>query len=698
MEHMTAFKPRGRLLAAIATAIFFVAAFVRGAGLFESAPPFEIPKLDHITINGDASAWGDRGFRVDVMADTSTTRPWNFESAFRLGWDDEGLLVLATVSDETPIESADGKQLAQGDSLDVMLSDNGDTPDGVEVIVAPGRMRDFSTSRQQVIVRRAVPTTQPETVTAESACRTVPGGYVAEMRIPWSGIHMTANPGELAGVQVIVHKGIGPGEKFDALWYPAAGPASPSNVYAVRLSDRPSPPIRAAAFADYQRFRRARIFVTAATQPSGNIDGCTVTTPGLLPISPQMSQVGQHLAAQSWLPMPPPGQTYPFIRVQVGRTLLPELHLPDPQPARAQEFAGQDIHFASYVFEGRQFPKCDFANPALVEDLIGPYTLVPHFCDSAGTEVTTAETPGRYAALVDVRGEDGRVYKRFATLLRLKDDSTLESAMDAISAGTSDPSTEQLNNFVTRKMAAVFEHDPESVPLLAWIEERQGAPSSDPWPTPEAAQDHWLFDLKVRGHMLDKRYYLTLPPAYGRGPQTSWPLLVFLHDRPDAGENLDRYRSSATARLFTGKRVSPFVLLMPQSATRETFNPWTIMTMIDEVRHKYRIDDDRIYIAGVGSGSTAAWQTAGDFPDRFAAVVAAGGRTEEALVPRLRNTPAWIFAMEKDPTVPLPSASKFTALPDFSHHLVERVYGDQKVFDWLLTQTRVTTQAQTTRP
>jgi pimeloyl-ACP methyl ester carboxylesterase len=684
---------------AMSAALIFACALARAAGPYEAAPPYEIPKLDHIAIDGDPSDWQDNGFRVDVMADTATTRPSNFETSFRLGWDDRGLLVLATVSDNTPIESADGKQLAQGDSLDVMLSDNGDTPDGVEVIVAPGRSKEFATSRQQVIVRRAVPTTQPEIIAAETACRSTSEGYTAEARVPWSAIHMTANPGELAGVQVIVHDGFAPGQKFDAVWFPTAGPASPGAVYAVRLSDRPSPAIRAAAFADYQRFRRARVFVTAATQPSGNLEGCTITTPGLPPMSPQMSQMGHHLAAQCWLPMPAPGQAYPFIRVQVGRTLLPELHLPDPTQARAEAFIAQDIRFASYVFDSPQFPTCDFANPALVEDLIGPYTLIPHFYDSAGSQVTTAETPGRYAAMIDVRTDDGKTYKRFATLLRSKDDDSLASAMESFSAaGTADPGTAQLNTFITRKMSAVFQHDPDSVPLLAWLQERQSAPSSDPWPTPEAAQDEWLFNLKVKTHTLDKRYYVIQPPTYNRDPQFRWPLLVFLHGQADAGENIDRYKSGHTARLFSGKRVGPFVVLLPQSATRDPFNPWTVMAMIDEVRHKYRIDDARIYITGVDSGSTAAWQTAADFPGRFAAAALAGGRLDPAVAPRLQSTPMWILAESKDPALTLGDIDRFTAVPEFPHNLAERVYTNPQLFNWLLAQKCELPMSATTRP
>src|SRR6185436_7961282 len=73
------------------------------------------------------------------------------------------------------------------------------------------------------------------------------------------------------------------------------------------------------------------------------------------------------------------------------------------------------------VFSSAQFPAIDFDQPALAKEQLGPVTLSTKFYDSEHRQVTTADKPGRYGAVVDVTSPSGKSYRKRITLFRLPD-------------------------------------------------------------------------------------------------------------------------------------------------------------------------------------------------------------------------------------------------------------------------------------
>jgi hypothetical protein len=74
---------------------------------------FSVPHLDGIVVDSDPADWGDRGFRVDIMTgeDGKILPVDDLDAAFRLGWDDQGLLLLLTVDDDAALEFSDVEEL-----------------------------------------------------------------------------------------------------------------------------------------------------------------------------------------------------------------------------------------------------------------------------------------------------------------------------------------------------------------------------------------------------------------------------------------------------------------------------------------------------------------------------------------------------------------------------------------------------------
>lgn len=85
--------------------------------------------------------------------------------------------------------------------------------------------------------------------------------------------------------------------------------------------------------------------------------------------------------------------------------------------ASVKAFVAQPIKFEQFVFYGDDFPKFDFADPATVKRLIGPYELKATFYDAGGREAAAPKALGRYAAMVEVKYAQ-RTTRRFVTLCR----------------------------------------------------------------------------------------------------------------------------------------------------------------------------------------------------------------------------------------------------------------------------------------
>ena len=77
-----------------------------------------------------------------------------------------------------------------------------------------------------------------------------------------------------------------------------------------------------------------------------------------------------------------------------------------------------ELNFHPSVFAGTGFPSCDFEHPRLAEELIGPYTIKTTFYDRDHKQVTKAERPGRYGAVVEIIPKTGRPFRRHRTLFR----------------------------------------------------------------------------------------------------------------------------------------------------------------------------------------------------------------------------------------------------------------------------------------
>ena len=71
-----------------------------------------------------------------------------------------------------------------------------------------------------------------------------------------------------------------------------------------------------------------------------------------------------------------------------------------------------------------------------------------------------------------------------------------------------------------------------------------------------------------------------------------------------------------------------------------------LLSLLDEAGRRLRVDDDRVYLAGVNAGGAGVWKLALTAPDRLAALICATAplAISDEATEKLRVVPAWLVA------------------------------------------------------
>lgn len=695
----------------------------------QGPPIYDIPRLEGINLDGNPDDWGDRGFRVDVMAHTADRlRPAaEFDGCFRLGWDPRGLLVLVTVTDDIDTELPN--PLSGGDSIELYIAPEVGSPHVTQAIVGPGI--DPQLPRIRTHVRSVGPTTSSvKTIGNEKAVhRTRPtvtaarqrtaGGYVLEALLPWKDLEIDPTAGRELAFQLRINDDDGPTKGSELLWFPDLRTANDSTqMHRVRLAEKPSPPVRAAAYGDYPRLHRTRIRVLAqgdmAGKPIEVRQGSTVLAEGTLAedfVRPEMASA--HLS----LPMAQRGKPYGKLKVMLEGRLLNVIDLPDPGDVGRWQMPFVGFIFKPCVFSGRIFPEGDFEDPSYVEDLIGPYEYKTTFYDMDYNAVLTAEKPGRYGAIVQIRTEDGRTFKRFRTLFREPKDVYWRNAEMPVSLRL--PSGMGINATVLKDRAANvsayfkqllsdgLNYESDTAVLLSGLFQLKPGEEALSRTSPQSLDQMWWAGLKRKTGDLHTNYLTYLPHNYQKetaaDPGKRYPMILFLHGKGERGDDLAEVKvNGLPSRLEWHPDASfPFIVICPQCSAGEWWNPWELNAMLDEAIARYRVDQDHLYITGLSMGGYGTWSTATTFPDRFAAIAPVCGGGDAADVARLRGMPVWAFHGGRDPIVPIAETEtmvnalreqgnevRYTIFPKDGHDAWTHAYGTEELYPWLLRHSR----------
>jgi len=162
---------------------------------------------------------------------------------FRLGWNQQGLLVLAAVRDNVPVERENISRLWQTDCVEIMISESVGSTNRYQLVIASGADPKYKTVRQKIYDWRH-PRYKKVELTAQSGSRVFEGGYVIEALLPWANLGVEPSPGMELAFQFVANDDDGDAKDSNGslrvAWFSGINPSSRFNMYRVRLSDKPS--------------------------------------------------------------------------------------------------------------------------------------------------------------------------------------------------------------------------------------------------------------------------------------------------------------------------------------------------------------------------------------------------------------------------------------------------------------------------
>ncbi|WP_066494915.1 prolyl oligopeptidase family serine peptidase [Abyssisolibacter fermentans] len=196
-------------------------------------------------------------------------------------------------------------------------------------------------------------------------------------------------------------------------------------------------------------------------------------------------------------------------------------------------------------------------------------------------------------------------------------------------------------------------------------------------------------------------YLIHLPSDYDALNNRKWPVILFLHGAGERGDNLDDIKKYGIHRYLDEKNL-PFVVVSPQ-CPKDTF--WDVHikelnAIIDEIKEKYDIDSNKIYLVGISMGAFCAWNFAMQQTKLFSAmIVIAGGAMLPKYAYRIKHIPIWVVHGKNDKEVPVEESRKivtvlkdlganvkYTEYPNAGHELCTTIFENDEIYKWLLSK------------
>lgn len=202
----------------------------------------------------------------------------------------------------------------------------------------------------------------------------------------------------------------------------------------------------------------------------------------------------------------------------------------------------------------------------------------------------------------------------------------------------------------------------------------------------------------------ESKYVLFVPHSYNSERPT--PLILFLHGSGETGTDGKRPAEVGLGpAIHSREKTFPFLVIFPQarrfSWQADSKSARRALEMVEEVRHEYKVDEQRTYLTGLSMGGYGVWSLAVADPARWAAIVpVCGGGTPKQMA-KIKELPCWCFHGAQDKAVPVirsrelidalkeaGAAPRYTEYQDVGHNCWDKAYNTDELYDWLLQQRR----------
>jgi CubicO group peptidase (beta-lactamase class C family) len=220
-------------------------------------------------------------------------------------------------------------------------------------------------------------------------------------------------------------------------------------------------------------------------------------------------QQGNLAKAEMSLPVEMQQQAGQFIQFTLAEQTVASLNIEALTGQRVQAFLEEELVFGQYIFKPGEFPAVNWKRPAMVDNELGKFRLATRFYDRHQSPVTTAATPGRYAAVVEGKTPAGFVVRRYVTLFctpaELEQQYNLDLREAVVPGLRSDVWQSQ-----RREIEAAFSgylhqsiiHQPEAAVWLAGLTEMP--PTTDGIDSPKIRDRQWWIAFKNKQQQVKK--------------------------------------------------------------------------------------------------------------------------------------------------------------------------------------------------
>jgi hypothetical protein len=672
-------------------------------------PRFDVPRIDGIVIDGEGADWADGGFAVQALCDWPVGKDvGDGDARFRLAWDQAGLLVLGEVNDQEFVESDADQRLWEGDGIELFVFTGQPQPRFYTLGIAPGRDSEHRAPRWHAYdTRDEFAGRQP--IAIEQSIVATASGYRLEARLPWANLGIEPRPGLEVKFQLSVNDLDSAGEKVQARWYPEIGAdAGGRRMHVLRLAQEPSPPQRLSAIGSIEDFRYLSIAVIAQVDQAGQ--SVELRSGNQLLATGSLASDRHRARAVLVTPLPPAGEL-PVMQISSGGQTLVFVP-PDMQAAKEQALADERIVFRPFAFTGSTLPAPQFERPGLVRDLIGPFALSVRYFDADLNEVTSAEKPGRFGAIVQVLASDGRTWRRKHTLFARSSAERLDGYQLTYRAALPPEAGFDARLMTAHELDAgelfrdlfveAMNRDDGTAELLAALHESQPDEPADAISGTRGRNERYWnrLDMKL-GDIKPLQHLAILPQGYEADADRRWPVMIYLHGNwPRSDDTLEIPQKEDLVK-YIQANPQPMIVLAPQCPAGRRWSSAFLRPWLDKAMTEFRIDPDRVYLVGGSMGGWGAYLWAAEEPELFAAVVPVCGGADPLIAPRLKSMPLWAFHGDKDDAVPialdeqiikplraLGAPVKFTVFPGVGHGVGPHAYATPGLWEWLLDQRR----------
>lgn len=227
--------------------------------------------------------------------------------------------------------------------------------------------------------------------------------------------------------------------------------------------------------------------------------------------------------------------------------------------------------------------------------------------------------------------------------------------------------------------------------------------------------------VPVAGHQVEMKhkisddievsYLLYMPADFKAEDNQKFPLIFFLHGRGESNGPLSLVAKWGPPMFAARGDKLPYVIVSPQCPAEDWWaseeQQKRLVSLLDQVVTKYKIDETRIYLTGLSMGGYGSWKLAAKYPNRFAAVVPVCGSGDPDDAEKLKDIPIWVFHGDQDRAVPFKKSVemveaikkaggesiRFTSLEHFGHNSWTAAYGAPELYQWMNQQTKSTEDA-----